>query len=572
MMRVRSLDELESLLERIDGRGYKAYKELRGRWAYDGFTLDFDHIQGDPFADPSRVTVVVEPDVAHFPESAFASDARALGTGALLARAIAREGRQRSGARGTGKSGVIRAEHPGQVVLRQNAARIGRRGRVEARFTVGLPAKGRRISGGQALELLTDDLPAVVRASLLFSAFDADTVELHAATNEDASALRDAITDRGLIGFIADGARLPRRSGVDDRPLDPADVVPFESPDSLRVEIDLPNAGAVTGMGLPAGVTLIVGGGFHGKSTVLRALQDGVYDHRPGDGRELAVARSDTVKVRAEDGRAVAGVDISSFIDGLPLGRPTNAFSTENASGSTSQAAAIVETLESGAKVLLVDEDTSATNFMIRDRRMQELVPKAGEPITPFIDRVRGLHRDFGVSTVLVLGGSGDYLDVADRVVRMTEYRPEDVTEQARRVADAFPTGRTPEVAAEPKRASDRRPVRSTIDPSRGRRSTYVKVPDDRTLLLGRESIDLAAVEQLVGRSQTRAIGLALARIRRDLAPEARTVPEILDAVDTLLADEGLDGLSDRRVGNLAAFRRFELGAALNRLRTLRVE
>lgn len=571
MTRGRSPDQLRALLERIDGRGYKAYKELAGRWTFDDFTLDIDHVQGDPFADPSRVTVVVPPAVAGFPSTAFASEARAVGTGALLARTLARQGRGRSRSRGTGKSGVIRAEHPGQVVVPQNAVTIDGDGRVEARLTIGLPARGRRISSGQAIELLTDDVPFVVRASLLFRSLDADEVERHAATNDDATALREVVVERGLVGFIADGAKLPRRSGIDDRPLDTDHVVPFESPDELRVEVDLPNAGRVTGMGIPAGVTLIVGGGFHGKSTVLRALQDGVYNHRPDDGRELAVARADTVKVRAEDGRAVAGVDISSFIDGLPLGRATDAFSTENASGSTSQAAAIVEALEAGAKVLLVDEDTSATNFMIRDRRMQELVPRRGEPITPFIDRVRALHRDFGVSTVLVLGGSGDYLDVADRVVRMTGYRPEDVTERARAVAEAFPTGRSSEVAREPTRPDLRRPVWSTIDPSRGRRSTYVKVPDDRTLLLGRETIDLASVEQLAVRSQTRAIGLALAWIRRGLPDDAETVPEMLDAIDALLAERGLDALSDRRVGNLSAFRRYELASALNRLRTLRV-
>ena len=180
---------------------------------------------------------------------------------------------------------------------------------------------------------------------------------------------------------------LPRRSGVDDRPLEGGGVVPFRSPESLRVVLQAPNAGSVPGMGVPVGVTLVVGGGFHGKSTLLRALEAGVYNHRPGDGRERVVSDPDTVKVRAEDGRAVAGVDISAFIDGLPLGQDTHHFTTPNASGSTSQAATIVEALESGAHALLVDEDTSATNFMLRDRRMQSLVPKDAEPITPFQPR-----------------------------------------------------------------------------------------------------------------------------------------------------------------------------------------
>ena len=572
MASTRSAEQLPDILASLDGRGYKAYKQLTGRWRFEDFLLEIDHVQGDPFADPSRVTVTVDADVAAFPSSAFRTRSRARGTAALLATTFSREGRDRSRRRGSGRSGVIRMEDPGQIVVRQTAVRVDGDGAVEARFVVGLPARGRRISGDQAAELLGEDVPAVVRAALLARAYDPEQVERHAATNEDADVLRDELPSRDLVAFVADGARLPRRSGVDDRPLDTDDVVPFQSPEALRVEVELPNAGMVTGMGLPEGVTLVVGGGFHGKSTVLRAIQDGVYNHPPGDGRELAVSRSDTVKVRAEDGRAVAGVDISPFIDDLPLGRTTRAFTTENASGSTSQASTIMEALEAGAGVLLVDEDTSATNFMIRDRRMQELVPRSGEPITPFIDRVRSLHRDLGVSTVLVLGGSGDYLDVADRVIRMSGYRPEDVTDRARVVADAHPTGRVSEADDAPVLPEARTPVPGSVDPTRGKRSTYVRVPDDRTLLLGRETIDLAAVEQLVHRGQTRAIGLALARMARSLRDGPASLPGILDAMDELIAREGLDALTNRRVGNLVAFRRFELAAALNRLRTLRVE
>lgn len=571
MTSLRSTDELRALLDDLDARGYKAYKALGGDWSFESFTLRFDHVQGDPFADPSRVTVFVEPEVAAFAASAFSNRARALGTAALLARTFGTRARAASRSRGSGRSGMIRMESPGQLVLPQTAVQVGEHGQVEARFAVGLPAKGRRISGGQAAELLLDDVPAVVLDSLVAGAHEETAVEESAAANEDASALREALDHRALVAFVADGAHLPRRSGIDDRPLDPGEVVPFESPESLRVAVELPNAGRVTGMGIPEGVTLVVGGGFHGKSTLLRAVQDGVYNHRPGDGRELAVTRADAVKVRAEDGRSVAGVDISSFIDGLPFGRPTDAFTSENASGSTSQAAAIVEALEAGAGALLVDEDTSATNFMIRDRRMQELVPSPGEPITPFVDRVRALHRDLGVSTMLVIGGSGDYLDVADHVIRMRDYRPEDVSERARKVATALPTGRAVEAEAPPVLPTPRTPVVGSLDPSRGRRSTNVKVPDDRTLLFGTESVDLAAVEQIVLRGQTRAVGLALALYAHERPERVRTVPDLLDWVEAHVREGGLDALSSRRLGTLTRFRRFELAAALNRLRTFTV-
>lgn len=564
--------ELEALLRRIDGRGYKAYKEIGGAWRFPDFLLHVDHVQGDPYAAPTRVRAVLDPEVTRLPAFAHEGIPRRLGTAAFLARAFSERARATSRSRGTGRSGDIGMEHPGQKVMPQTAVMVDAAGGVEARFTVGLPADGRRVRGQAAVELMTVDVPAVVRSTLLAESHDGADIERHASANEDASALREALESHGLIAFVADGALLPRCTGIDDGPLPQGETVPFRAPDSLRVEIHLPHAGRVTGMGVGPGVTLIVGGGFHGKSTLLRALEAGVYNHRPGDGRELVVTRDDAVKIRAEDGRSVAGVDISGFIDGLPFGRDTRAFSSPNASGSTSQAAAIVEAMEAGSRLLLVDEDTSATNFMIRDRRMQQLVPAEREPITPFVDRVRDLHDASGVSCVLVIGGSGDYLDVADRVVCMVDYAPADVTDTARAVAERLPTGRQSERSEAAATPTPRTLSPGTLDPRMRQRATYVKVPDHRTLLFGRETIDLVAVEQLASRAQVRAIGQALVRIAGLLREKGLGLPEALDAIDASVAERGLDALDDRLVGDLAAFRRFELAATLNRLRTLRVE
>jgi predicted ABC-class ATPase len=555
----------------MDGNGYGAYKALKGAWRFPDLVLHVDWVQGDPYAAPSPMRVELEPEVAALPASAVRTPSRAVGTAAWLARRFASAAREASGRRGSGRSGLIRMDAPGQEVLPQTAVLVGQDGSVEARFAVGLPARGRRVKGRVAAEILADELPVLVRESLTAPALDPEELERHAATNEDADHLRSLLRERGLVAFVADGALLPRRSGVDDRPLE-GEVVPFRSPDPLRVEVELPNRGRVAGMGIPEGVTLVVGGGFHGKSTLLRAVEAGVWNHRPGDGRERVVSVSDAVKVRAEDGRAVAGVDISPFIDGLPLGVDTRAFTTPNASGSTSQAAGIVEALEAGAGTLLVDEDTSATNFMIRDRRMQELVPSEAEPITPFIDRVRSLHRELGVSAILVLGGSGDYLDVADTVLAMRDYRPEDVTERARAVAAAHPTGRRAEAASPPRPPRPRVPDPGTVDPRRKKRPVYVRVPDTRTLRYGEEEVDLAAVEQLVSFPQIRAVGQALAwAVVEGILDGSRTVPEILDAVEEAVDAGGLDALDARRPGDLAAFRRFELAATLNRLRSLHV-
>lgn len=568
---MKDVGELRRVLRRIDGRGYKAYREIEGAWRFAEWVLFMDHVQGDPFAAPSRVRVEVPARVAGLPPESCANRSRALGVAALLAGRFAKEAAERERRRGSGGGGAIRMEAPGQEVLEQTAVMVAPDGGVEARFTVGLPARGRQVLGLEAAELLIEDVPAVVERSLYARAYRPEEIRLHWQTNEDADVLRGALRARGLVAFVADGAVLPRRSGVDERPLAGPQVVPFESPPSLRVTLEAPNAGPLTGMGIPRGVTLIVGGGYHGKSTLLKAIERGVYNHRPGDGRERVVSDEGLVKVRAEDGRSVVGVDISPFIGRLPAAVDTRAFTTENASGSTSQAAAIMEALEAGATGLLVDEDTAATNFMIRDRRMQALVPKESEPITPFIDRVRQLYEEHGVSSILVLGGSGDYLDVADTVIAMEAYRPQDVTARAREIVRAYPTGRAREASERLGGRPARIPLPESVDPSRGRRDVSVKVREVDTIAFGTETLDLSAVEQIVCWAQTRALSQALVFAKLRFMNGRRTLPEILDLVMDAVARGGLDVLQPHRAGDLAAFRRYELAAALNRLRTLRV-
>ncbi|GMR12056.1 MAG: ABC-ATPase domain-containing protein [Gemmatimonadota bacterium] len=566
---VRDANALEHVLQRIDGKGYKAYHEIKGEWTLGDITFVVDHVQGDPFAAPSRVTVFVPPEIAALPPESLASEPRLVGVAAYLARRFGKAARSVARSRGSGKSGTIEIETPGQEVLRQSAVTVRPDGAIEARFAVGLPAAGRRVLGSEAAALLTGDVPTVVRASLRDHVLD--EVISHALVNEDAEALRHSLADLDLVAFVADGASLPRRSGIDPRPLVGERVVEFESPESMRVTVELPNAGPVQGMGVPPGVTLIVGGGYHGKSTLLKALEQGVYNHRPGDGRERVATVDSAVKVRAEDGRSVTGVDISPFIRDLPGGEDTRVFSTPNASGSTSQAASIMEAIEAGATVLIVDEDTAATNFMIRDRRMQELVPKGSEPITPLVDRVRQLHASWGVSSVLVLGGSGDYLDVADTVVMMDRYVARDITNEARRVAAELPTGRIRENADELGARPARVPLPGSVDPSRGKRDCDIKVHSRDRVQFGRGELDLSGVEQLVSRAQTRAVCHALALLGERLIDGETTVAELLGALDRILAEGGLDALDPRRAGDLAAFRRFELVAVLSRLRTLAV-
>ncbi|MDY6916717.1 MAG: ABC-ATPase domain-containing protein [Chloroflexota bacterium] len=562
---------LRDILRRINGRGYKAYQELeRQRFQFPGFELIVDHVQGDPFAAPSRCRIQVPQQVAGFPAEAYSTPSRNIAMRDFLVRAFAQETRRVSERRGSGKSGQVFVDLPGQEMLERSGCQVNR-DYVELRFFVGLPAAGRRILGYEAEEMLADGLPLTVQAALMFRNVDATALWRHVKTGEDTDALRDALKGLGLVAFIADGSTLPRRSGVDDRPMERA--VPFQSPEALRVEVELPNAGKVSGMGIPRGVTLIVGGGFHGKSTLLRGLERGVYNHIPRDGRELVVADPTAVKIRAEDGRSVVGVDISPFIDQLPGGVDTRGFTTENASGSTSQGANIAEALEAGSDLLLVDEDTSATNFMIRDRRMQALVEKRHEPITPFVDQVRRLYRDHGVSTVLVMGGSGDYFDVADTVVAMVEYVPQEVGAEARAIAAKYPTERVLEGAEHFGAIPSRIPVSESMDPRKGRREVHLKARGTRTLLYGREEIELSHVEQIVEDGQVKAIGYAMAHARQRYMDGATPLRDVLERVEADVRRGGLDGISSMPYPpDLVAFRPQELAAAMNRLRSLRVK
>ncbi|TVQ11655.1 MAG: ATPase [Leptolyngbya sp. DLM2.Bin27] len=561
-------NDLYDQLQRLDGQGYGAYKSLKGEYDFGDFTLHIDHVQGDPFAAPSRVRVVVPQSVAGFPKGLWEVPCRAIALADYLTREFYRATQRRERGSGSGKSGLVGIVRPSQAMLKRSAAGVTGDA-VELRFTVGLPAFGRRIAGRQGAELLCRTVPKLVESTLFYGALDGEAMQRQVDGAEDAAELRSQLATHNLVAFVADGAILPRRSGVDQRPL-AEQAVPFKSPDSLRVTLTCPHAGAVTGMGIPQGITLIVGGGYHGKSTLLRAIEAGVYNHIPGDGRHQVVTEPAAVKVRAEDGRSIAGVDISPFIGSLPQGKSTQTFSTPNASGSTSQAANIIEAIEAGATALLVDEDTSATNFMIRDRRMQALIAKDREPITPFIDKVRQLYTDHGISTVLVMGGSGDYFDVADTVIAMDEFCPQDVTEQAKAIAAAYKTERDPEGGPSFGRLTPRIIQPGSIDPSQGKRSVKLRARDVDQLQIGTEAIDLSAVEQLVEQGQVRAIAEAIVYAQRYRMTATTPLPEVIAAVMADVEQYGLDCLTDWPMGDLVSFRGLELAAAINRLRTLR--
>lgn len=565
-------ERLRDILRRIDGRGYKAYKDIEGSYDFGEYILFIDHVQGDPFAAPSRLRIKVPQRIAGYPADTYTEGSRRIALGDYLTRVFWEKCRRYcQGIRGTGKSGLVDIDHPGQEILERTSVMVDDAW-VEARFFVGLPAAGRRILGREANQILFEEISPVVKDSLLFSRNPRDELYHHIRSAQDQDLLRKKLDELGLVAFLADGSILPRASGVDDRPLTKGKVVAFCSPLSLKIEVQLPYRGKVEGMGIPKGVTLIVGGGYHGKSTLLNAIQLGIYNHIPGDGRELVVTDPQAIKIRAEDGRRVEKVNISPFINNLPFGKKTDRFSSDDASGSTSQAANIMEALELGTTLLLIDEDTSATNFMIRDHRMQELVAKAKEPITPFIDKVGQLFSERGISTILVLGGSGDYFDVAHKVVVMENYLPRDATQKAKEIASKYRAERKKEGGNTFGQAGQRVPLPASINPSRGRREVKVDVKGLKHILFGRSLIDLSSLEQLVDQSQTMAIAAIILYCRNRLMDGKRSLGEILSLMEREINENGLDSLSPRHLGNYARPRMLEVGGAINRLRTLIVK
>ena len=555
-------DDLRRALTSLDGKSYGAYKSLRGSYPLaPGITLSIDRVQTDPYAPPSLMRILVDLATAQVPQDLINDAEGKIATGDFLTRAFSHEAYTSKVAR------EVSIGRPGQAVLERTSILFTDK-RLEARIMVALPAAGRRIRGREAEELLADILPEVAEYSLLYKNLDQQKLRDHVILYRDQQDLRRQLNSRKLVAFVGNGAILPRRSGDSDEPLEQG-ATPFQSPQSLHTEFSLPSGRAITGMGVPEGITVIVGGGYHGKSTLLKAMERGVYSHILNDGREWVITHADAMAIRAEDGRAVTGVDISPFINNLPSGTDTHRFFTTNASGSTSQATNLVEALEAGAQTLLIDEDTSATNFMIRDERMQQLIPAKDEPITPFVQRIRPLFTEKGVSTILVAGGSGAFFDVADHVIALNSYVPNDVTAQAHNIAN-----RTPQNDAASLRVFDspnpRVPARDGLrEPSK---TKPAKARSRTDIQYGRENIDLIGLMQLIDAAQTTGIAHALDSIagRCDGSTSlARLVDQLVEDLD----EHGLDVLSPHRghPGLFARPRSQEIMAAVNRYRKLRL-
>ncbi|RLC51077.1 MAG: ATPase [Candidatus Cloacimonadota bacterium] len=563
---------LRNKLTSTDGKDYGSYQSLLGTYDYGLFRLIIQQIPKDPYAPPHTgiYRIQVKRNKEQIINHKIANKIQEIAFRDFLARQFSKASERFAGSiRGTGYSGLITINKPGQSILERSCVVIDD-DLIEIRCFIGLPAIGRKVTAGIAEQMLFNELPEIVEQSLLKKNIDVPSLIKHLDIAEDSQFLRNKLVELGLVSFIADQSILPRFNGTSEKPMSSANAIPFKSPESLTVEIDLPHLGKIRGMGIPVGVTLIVGGGYHGKSTLLNALELGIYDHIPGDGREFCVSLPKSVKIRAYSGRNIEKTDISQFIKNLPFQKETTAFSTQNASGSTSQAANIMEAVEVGADVLLMDEDTCATNLMIRDMKMQKLVNKNDEPITTFIDKVRQFYLENNISTVLVLGGVGDYFDVADNVIQMIKYEPFDVTEAAHRIAADLPFKRETEDDVYPFTIRERIPFAKSIDPTNkyGKFSVYAK--ETHRINFGKTVIDLTDLEQLIELSQTKAIAFAIEYAKKYMNND-RTLREIIDLVSEDIKMNGLDIISPRISGNFAWFRGLELAFTMNRLRELDV-
>ncbi len=577
------LDEhnLRQTLTHLDGRGYKAYKQIQGQFEFPDFELYIDHVQGDPFAQPSKIRLRVQQEISQIPEELWINSVRQTALEDFVARAVRDAIKETvTPKKGTGKSGLIFIDAGKQEVLERTAFVITKDW-VEARIQIGLPARGRTILGQEAIEILCQEIPTIVEKSLKWKYLDKNACNLFVDCVENQESIRKQLDHANLSAFVANGSILPRESGISDRPLTGENVVEFQSPESLKTSFALANSllngeNVIHGMGIPQGVTLIVGGGYHGKSTLLKSLERCVYPHVPGDGREYVITNPNAVKIRAEDGRRIENVNIDPFITNLPQEIKTDSFCSDDSSGSTSQAANILEALEIGCDLLLLDEDTSATNFMVRDARMQKLVHKDQEPITPFVDRVRELYEDHGVSTILVMGGSGDYFDVADTVIKMQDYVPHDVGDETQKIVKDHPTQRLVESPKSMEQISGRVPLGSNFNAARGRKKVKIDIQGHDKIIYGKDSIDLRFVDQLVETSQTRAIGHAIYFASHAMMRESESLQDIVESLEDYFNQNGLDPLDpfyekEKHPGNFSRPRKYEIAAAINRIRTLKI-
>lgn len=557
-------DDLMKKLRALEQAPAQEYARIVGTYDFDDFLLTFEQVPDRPERYPARVRVTVPRDSAKFPKDVFTPKSREIAARDYIARLFASQAPRFSISQPGIRGGAISIETPVREVLELSAVVVGDNS-IEARFTVELPVQRGRISCQAARELLMKKVPALVRNCLMFPNVDGEKLADWIETVEDAEYLRGALVDRGLVAFVADSSILPRRTSLTGK-----GIVPFNSPDGLAVTLDLPNRGSIRGMGIPKGITLITGGVSHGKTTLLRAIELGVFNHHHGDGREFVVTVPDAVGIRVEEGRRIEQVDISPIIGTIAANIDTKKFSSRSAPPAASLAANLMEALEIGTSLLLFDDENITANMVGNDGLMQKLVPPGDSAAYGLVDILPRLRDEHGISSIMV-GGSGDFFAVADTVITMKDFVCRDATAEAKRITEAYSTRRVWEHDKPFPLPAGRCPLTHSLEPFKTERDSRSRPQMRRYVKYGDEYIDVSNIAQIIGQAQGRGISRGIAMVFK-MMNSSRSLSEAVHHVMKRVEKIGPDALSNRHMGDLSSFRAYELAAVINRLKNLKIQ
>ncbi|MEA2067995.1 MAG: ABC-ATPase domain-containing protein [Verrucomicrobiota bacterium] len=569
--------EFYNLLTELDGQPFSEYQQVVGDFDFTRYVIkcaaiDFESEE----ADTPTFSIRVPQTIAEIPEYLFDSPVRRTAMEDLLLRSLA-----------TNIDKIANYDHngiarrhigmstPNQKILPRNALLLTKE-YIEVRVQISLPVQpmvidGERllsIDGEMAQQIFFEDLPEVVSNSLLYCNIDAADADAHVNNMEDADRLRQYLSASGQVAFVAEGALVTRISGSDFP--DYERLSPVEVDSALIEEVEVPHSGAVRGIGIPNGLTLVLGESNSGRVDLMDAIAQGIYNHVPGDGREHVVTVADAVNIRSEMGRSIQKVDISAFAKELPDGGDPASYSVQSAGSFTSQAASTVEALEAGARVLLFDEHSSSSTFLSSDTRVSSLLGASSR--NTLAARARQMVDELGIS--LVVAGSSliaEFIPIADKVLKVENFCVSDITEEAKALEIVASTVADSSVNLSSMLSRSRWVMPSSIDPSIGREDLVIQTDDQDYLQFGRALIDLDAIRQIADADQARTIGFVLYYAKLRYMDEGYPLREILDLVDRDLSNEGLNALSRDLRGDLARPRRYEVAAALNRLPAFRV-
>jgi len=557
-------DKLEfyNILKEVDGREPVDLTRLLGDYDFNRYVVKIT--QAPQGTDEIQLPVVVRVthSVAGFPEKLLSSPIRRTALEDFLTRKLsaAIESQATFDASGTARRRII-LPRPGQKILPRSTIQITDEF-TDIRLAMLIPTQRGRIDGIALQSVFFDDLPMIVQEALLYCNMDSTEVESFVGLMEDADDIRQSLAQRGLVGFVGSGAMIDRAPGTDVPSYESERTLVIDP--ALQISFDTPHHGSISGVGITSGVTLILGDMFSGRIELMQALASGIYNHIPGDGREYIVTMPDTVYIASEPGRSVHRVDLGCFL-------AEQDYSSISAGPYHSQAASLIEALEVGARVIIMDESDSCPGFFGGDDRVQSLLGER-EGIASLASRARQLAQELGVSTII--GGHAavaSFIPIADTILSIKDGVITNITKEAKASLSSIPEPSVPPYDFTQLIETARWVIPSSIDASVGRMDGVIHVEDTGTVTFGRYTIRLGITHQVADIQQTLTLGLIIEYARQRYLDKPRPLRELLDLVERDLSTEGLEQITREVRGDLARPRRYEIAAALNRLPSLRV-